>query len=214
MKQSKYKLENGNYKCECGKEFYKYQSLNAHFSHCLIHTNALGKNIARVSHKGSMHWENKSKEEQQQIHKKSEETLKRKLADGIIMPGFLNKKHTEEFKNKLRELRTAALKGENGHMNYSLKACQYIDKLNKERNWNLQHALNGGELTCLGYWLDGYDKERNIVFEYDEPKHYIDCENNILREYDIKRQVAIIDKLHCKFYRYNEQIDLLYEVSQ
>ena len=30
-------------------------------------------------------------------------------------------------------------------------------------------------------------KKKNIALEYDEPKHYIDIKNNILREKDIKR---------------------------
>lgn len=33
-------------------------------------------------------------------------------------------------------------------INYSEKACKFIDKLNEERGWNLQHALNGGEIRC------------------------------------------------------------------
>ena len=66
---------------------------------------------------------------------------------------------------------------------------------------------------CLGYWLDGYDKNLNIVFEYDEPKHYIDKENNILRDYDIKHQTRIIEKLKCEFWRYNEYLNLLYRVN-
>ena len=54
--------------------------------------------------------------------------------------------------------------------------------------WTIQHAENGGEFyTGIGYWLDAYDKEKNIALEYDEPKHYIDIKNNILREKDIKR---------------------------
>ena len=65
----------------------------------------------------------------------------------------------------------------------------------------------------FGYWLDGYDKNLNIVFEYDEPKHYIDKTNNILRDYDIKRQNQIIKKLQCEFWRYNEYLDLLYKVN-
>ena len=76
-----------------------------------------------------------------------------------------------------------------------------------------QHAENDGEVLCLGYWLDGYDKNLNIVFEYDEPKHYIDKENNILRDYDIKRQTRIIEKLKCEFWRYNEYLNLLYRVN-
>lgn len=65
----------------------------------------------------------------------------------------------------------------------------------------------------MGYWLDAYDKEQNIVVEYDEPRHYIDIENNILCEKDLKRQQEIINHLHCEFWRYNESMDLLYKIN-
>ena len=85
--------------------------------------------------------------------------------------------------------------------------------MNEKFGWNLQHAENGGEVSIAGYFLDGYDKELNIAFEYDEPIHYIDIENNILREKDIERQNYIIEKLNCKFYRYNEKLDKFYEIK-
>ena len=70
-----------------------------------------------------------------------------------------------------------------------------------------------GEQEVCGYFLDGYDKELNIAFEYDEPKHYSDVYNNILCERDLKRQKEIIDYLGCEFYRYNEKMDLFYKVE-
>ena len=96
---------------------------------------------------------------------------------------------------------------------YSKTACEYINKLNEEKHWNLQHAENGGEFEVDGYWVDGYDKELNIVFEYDEPKHYQNIENNILKEKDQYRQNYIISKLNCEFWRYNEKLKLLYKVN-
>ena len=51
-------------------------------------------------------------------------------------------------------------------------------------------------------------KKKNIVFEYDEPTHYIDKENSILKDKDIKRQQNIINKLKCEFWRYNEYLNL------
>jgi hypothetical protein len=47
--------------------------------------------------------------------------------------------------------------------------------------------LNGGEKFVAGYFLDGYDENLNIAFEYDEPKHYQDIEKNILKYKDIVR---------------------------
>lgn len=95
---------------------------------------------------------------------------------------------------------------------YNQKSIQYIDSLNENKGWNLQHAENGGEIQVCGYFIDGYDKTKNIVFEYDEPRHYKDIENSILTDKDIERQNIIINELKCDFYRYNEYKDYLYKV--
>lgn len=126
-----------------------------------------------------------------------------------------NKKHSDEEKDKIRIARTKYLESimDWGSARISKTACKYMDKLNEEKHWNLQHGMNGGEITCIGYFLDGYDKNLNIVFEYDEPRHYIDVVNNVLCEKDIIRQNKIINELHCEFWRYNEKIDLLYRVN-
>lgn len=96
--------------------------------------------------------------------------------------------------------------------NYNPKACEYFDKLNKENDWNLRHALNGGEINCIGYFLDAYDKEKNIVVEYDEFHHYDSLGN--LKEKDILRMKEIINHLHCKFYRYNDQTKIITETGK
>jgi predicted RNA-binding Zn-ribbon protein involved in translation (DUF1610 family) len=100
----------------------------------------------------------------------------------------------------------------NGHLSgYNKNACEFIDKLNKERGWNLQHALNGGEYSIDGYSLDGYDKEKNIAFEYDEPRHYNIDDN--LKSGDVYRQKNIINSLHpSEFWRYNERKNNMYNV--
>ena len=70
---------------------------------------------------------------------------------------------------------------------------KYLDKLNEiysSNSDNIEEKLN--DLV----------RKYNIIFEYDEPYHYIDIENNILREKDLNRQKFLIDTLHCKFYRY------------
>jgi hypothetical protein len=67
--------------------------------------------------------------------------------------------------------------------------------------------------TISKYYDDAYDKEKNIVVEYDEKKHYDDVENNILREKDLKRQKEIIEHLHCEFWRYNETTKCLWKVQ-
>lgn len=94
---------------------------------------------------------------------------------------------------------------------YNKNSISYINKLNEKMSWNLQHAENGGEIRIDGYFLDGYDKELNIAFEYNERGHYKDPFNNILNKRDIERNNYIKNKLKCKFYIYNEFTDSLYE---
>jgi hypothetical protein len=53
----------------------------------------------------------------------------------------------------------------------------------------------------LGYWVDGYDKEKNTILEVDE-KQYFDFNGN-LKEKDIRRQKEIEEYLKCKFIRLN-----------
>jgi len=62
---------------------------------------------------------------------------------------------------------------------------------------DLQHAENGGEyhIKELGYWVDGYSKEKNIVIEYDEPHHKRQSDKDVIREKEI------IEHLNCEFIR-------------
>jgi len=66
------------------------------------------------------------------------------------------------------------------------------------------HGLNGGEFYVkkVGAFLDGYDKEKNIAFEYDEWWHY--DENGNLLPKDIRRMTLVKEVLGCKFIRFNE----------
>lgn len=142
--------------------------------------------------------------------KKSSETIRKKYASGELKPAFRGKHHTDETKEKLR---LKAISRLNFSANYNKNACSFIDDLNEIFNWNLQHAENGGEVIIGGYFLDGYDNFNNIAFEYDERRHYADIENNILKERDYKRMCFIYTKVNCRFFRYNEETNTLYEVT-
>ncbi len=128
---------------------------------------------------------------------------------------MLGKHHTDETREKMRIITLNRISKLGGGPMFNPKACQFIDNLNKEKGWNLQHALNGGEAQIYGYKVDGYDKEKNVIFEYDEPTHYrITGE---LREKDIRRQNDIIKYFKNKnvtisFWRYDERYKNLYEV--
>lgn len=92
--------------------------------------------------------------------------------------------------------------------NVSEKACKYIDELNVQQGWELQHGLNGGEKQVGPYFLDGYDKKRNIAFEYFEKAHH---KNPKKEERDVSRARFIKNELNCKFFIYDELSDSLYE---
>ena len=84
---------------------------------------------------------------------------------------------------------------------YNINACNVIDDYGKKHGYNFQHAENGGEyyIRELGYWVDGYDKEKNIVIEIDECHHYDKFGN--LSERDLDRQNEIEKYLDCRFVR-------------
>ena len=114
---------------------------------------------------------------------------------------------SEETKRKIRltTIKQIAERVGQTKPNYNPDACKLIEEYGKKHGYNFQHAENGGEFHIkeLGYWVDGYDKDKNVVIEYDELYHY---KNGSLRERDIKRQCEIEEHLECKFIRikYND----------
>lgn len=153
---------------------------------------------------------------------KMAETLKQRYKFGELVnamkgkPGtFTGRKHKESSKAKARASTLSYIENTYGPLKvrYSVNACRYIDYLNTRFGWKLQHAENGGEIRVCDYFLDGYDSTLNIAFEYDEPRHYTDVQNNSLCERDISRMRIIIEELGCRFIRYNEQLSLLYEID-
>jgi hypothetical protein len=148
--------------------------------------------------------------------KKMSESAKSRLSNPQNNPMY-GKTHTDEVKSRIAKLNrihlVKKLKSINKdfHPPFNEAACEYLDSLSKERGWNLQHAMNGGEFYIkeLGYWVDGYDADRNIVVEYDEPAH----DSPTQKERDMIRQFKIINHLNCRFYRYNEKKQMLTEVN-
>lgn len=109
---------------------------------------------------------------------------------------------SEKTKQKMREgVVRRVLKYGIRSRNFNPLACSIIDNYGRRNGYNFQHALNGGEfhIKGLGYLVDGYDANKNVVVEVDEKNHF-DMNGN-LREKDIIRQKRIEDHLHCKFIR-------------
>ena len=114
----------------------------------------------------------------------------------------------DEIRKKLRLKFIEKLKliDKKFHPPYSKRGCEYFNKLMEEKKVYIQHAENGGEFHIeeLGYWVDGYDKENNTVYEWDGPGHYIKGE---LLEKDKRRQKEIENYLGCNFIRIREGLE-------
>ena len=73
---------------------------------------------------------------------------------------------------------------------------QILDKIEKESKYKIKRNF---PIKSLGYFVDGYCKETNTVYEVDEPHHF-DVYGN-LKERDAERQKQIEEKLNCNFIR-------------
>lgn len=109
---------------------------------------------------------------------------------------------SEETKQKMRVAAIARMERNMGQVkpNYSPEACGLIEEYGKRHGYNFRHAENGGEFHVkeLGYFVDGYDTEKNVVIEVDESYHY---QGGKLRKKDMRRQQKIERHLNCKFIR-------------
>ena len=114
-------------------------------------------------------------------------------------------RQSEEYRNKKRLQFSDCMRlGTKPKACFNPKACRAFDEIMKEKGVFIQHAMNGGEyfVEGLGFWLDGYDAENNVAYEYDEKYHFV---GGKLREEDIKRQKLIEEKLNCTFIRLKDE---------
>lgn len=115
--------------------------------------------------------------------------------------GDLNPSKRPEVRLKLRKKaieRISKQKFNGGQVipSYNISSISIIETKAKELGIaDLQHAENGGEFHIkeLGYFVDGYSKEKNIVIEYYEKHHQRQ------KEKDERRQKEIEEFLCCKF---------------
>jgi len=102
---------------------------------------------------------------------------------------WLGRKHSEESKKKMRIVGANRINENGWHPSYNVTACKEIEKYGNDNGYNFQHAMNGGEFFIeeLGYWLDGYDKEKNVGIEYYENAHKYFMEKDKIRINEIKK---------------------------
>lgn len=100
-------------------------------------------------------------------------------------------------RKRLAHIRRLQKRHTNVYPNFSEQACQLIEEYGQQHGYHFRHAMNGGEwyIDKLGYWVDGYDNEKNVVVEVYEPAH-----NNLRKQkHDAKRKQEIISHLKCEF---------------
>ena len=87
---------------------------------------------------------------------------------------------------------------------FNKKSCEVFKKLNEKLNLSGMFATNGGEyhIKKLGYFLDYYEPNKNVVIEWDERNHY--NVDGTLKNDDVRRQKEITNYLKCRFYRINQ----------
>ena len=120
-------------------------------------------------------------------------------------PGnHINKKHNcptcaniERRLKRIEEIKENVFGGHQVIPSFNKEACKLFDDIMIKDGIFIQHAMNGGEyyIKELGYWLDGYDKENNVAYEFDEEYH------KYKKERDLKRQQEIEKFLGCSFIR-------------
>ena len=128
---------------------------------------------------------------------------------GKLNPNYGNRyKLSDDVKRRIRVSLVNRLKRLYGNSNkkipnFNPESCEYFYKLEKENGWGGCYATKNGEYLIkeLGYWVDYYEPNQNIVIEYDEKHHYV---YGNLKEKDIKRMDEIKNHLKCRFFRYNE----------
>lgn len=116
---------------------------------------------------------------------------------------WTGRKHTKSTKKKQRISTLHYIENMTGQLapRYNINSISIIEEYGSKHGYNFQHAENGGEyhIKELGYFVDGYDKDKNVVIEIDEPHHF--DSNGELKERDKIRQNEITEYLGCKFIR-------------
>jgi len=101
---------------------------------------------------------------------------------------WVGRKHSDSTIKKMKLIGANRIHDNKWHPSFNIGACKIIDEYGKEHGYNFQHALNGGEyfISELGYWVDGYDKNKNVVIEFYEKAHKYFIEKDEIRINDIK----------------------------
>ena len=119
----------------------------------------------------------------------------------------MGKEASETTREKLRMIRLEKVKEMGGFPSFNKAACDFMNELSGKLGFHFRHAMNGGEAVICGYSVDGYDRDKNVVFEYDESRH----ENLTRKMKDMRREERMRNKVGCEILRYSERFNKLYQ---
>ena len=121
---------------------------------------------------------------------------------------MLGRKHNKESRRKMRlsSLKYISLYKNNGNSitpRTGKNERQILNFIQTQNNIKLKR-----QYLIDGYFIDGYDKENNVVYEVDEKHHHTLKQ----KKKDKEREKYIKNKLKCKFIRLDEKeyLDKLY----
>ena len=146
--------------------------------------------------------------------KRLSEFTKQKISDSHKKENLSQQNITNYRIGAMNRILRQKKRGARGYCNYNEMACGFFDKLNEVKNWKGIHALNGGEYVVkeLGYFLDYYEPEKNVVIEWDESYH----RKKKQMEKDEQKERLVRKLFGCRFYRvkqYNMGFDLLQKLK-
>lgn len=145
----------------------------------------------------------RTKKQRDLIAKKTKEAMQSPTIRDKVMQGL----NSPTVKKRLREARIEQIKLSGGWTSYNKTACAFFDKLNAELSLNGVHALNGGEKQIVGYLVDYYEPNLNLVIEWDEPYHRRQIDKDMFRAKEIIKEIG------CKFFRIDQETLILTEVT-
>lgn len=118
---------------------------------------------------------------------------------------------THTWKRNISKALRLYLVGYYNTCNFNKIACLYFEWLEKWNGWDGYYATKNKEYLVkeLGYWVDYYEPNENLIIEWDEPRHY--DRNGNLKPKDVFRMNEIKSHLNCRFFRYNQKTHELKE---